>query len=137
MRNQSGFTLTEVLLATAVTGSAMAAAYQWMQRSQDDTNLTIAAQHHKMVMEAGAEYIKDHQATVLAGSTATSPYKITVAMLIAAKKLPDGFNPVNNFGQTQCVLVLQPATNNPVQLTVSEGGTELSDFQLARAVMTH
>ena len=131
---QKGFTLTEVLLATVVTGSAMAAAYQWMQRSQDDTNLTIAAQHHKMVMEAGAEYIKDHQATVLAGSTATSPYKITVAMLIAAKKLPDGFNPVNNFGQTQCVLVLQPATNNPVQLTVSEGGTELSDFQLARAV---
>lgn len=131
---QIGSTLIEVLLATVVMGSGLTAAYQWMSRSQEETNLTITAQHHKMVNDAATEYVRDNLATVMAGATATTPYKITVAMLITGGKLPSGYSAVNNYGQTQCVLVLEPSPNTPVILTVSEGGTALSDYQLAKVV---
>ncbi|WP_083460621.1 shufflon system plasmid conjugative transfer pilus tip adhesin PilV [Gulbenkiania mobilis] len=133
-KTQNGSTLLEFLLASAVLGTMVTAGYQWMNRSQEDTDLSIAAQHHKLVFEAATEYVRENQSTIIASATPTTPYKITVATLIAAGKLPSGYNPVNNFGQTQCVLVLEPSANTLATLVVSEGGTTMTDFQLARAV---
>ncbi len=133
-KSQSGSTLLEFLLASAVLGTMVTAGYQWMNRSQEDKDLSIAAQHHKLVLNAATEYVRENQSSIIAAATPTTPYKITVAALIAAGKLPSGYNPVNNFGQTQCVLVLEPSVNTLATLVVSEGGTAMTDFQLARAV---
>ncbi len=132
--SQRGSTLLEFLLASAVLGTMVTAGYQWMNRSKEDKDLSIAAQHHKLVLNAANEYVRENQSSIIATATPTTPYKITVAALIAAGKLPSGYNPVNNFGQTQCVLVLEPSANTLATLVVSEGGTAMTDFQLARAV---
>jgi hypothetical protein len=125
-KKQAGLLLLEVLagliiLASIITGIAM-----MINRSSEDTQAAIAAQHLRTVGDAAAAYIRNNLPSILKRADADTPVLIKVSDLQLAKNLPDNFSSTNAYQQQTCVLVLQPdPIGKPGQVTamvVTEGG---------------
>lgn len=128
-----GFTLLEIMVALAISTLAIIAMMQVMERSANVTAARAAASHARTVIEASNSYIADNYATLLATATATTPATVTPAQLATGGYLPPGFNPVNGFGQTFSVRVLEPTAGRLSALVVTTGGDVL-DGQMRRRV---
>ncbi|MRK19121.1 shufflon system plasmid conjugative transfer pilus tip adhesin PilV [Pseudomonas sp. JG-B] len=118
--------LTVSALVAAGTASA------WLFYLDHQANLQ-AGEHAKVVLDAGARYLKDNQAAVLAAATPTTPAVITVAMLLNTNYLPMGFSDQNSYGQTYSIRALEPQPNVLQTLLVTTGGQAISE-QNIRAI---
>ncbi|MDN0082471.1 shufflon system plasmid conjugative transfer pilus tip adhesin PilV [Crenobacter sp. SG2305] len=136
LHRQAGVTLNEFLFASALFSVAMIPVLKNINSSQLDTKLALVAQQHKQFLSAVEQDVKDNYATLTATAGPTTPVTIKVSDLITSKYLPSGFSATNNYGQTQCAVVLQPSANNLAVMTFSEGGTAMTDKELgATAVL--
>lgn len=124
-KSMRGFTLIEVLAALAIGAMMMLGLSELINNSLDDVKAQQTAAHQAQVTSAAAQYIKDKYTDLVASATATNPAKITVEMLRDAKYLSSNFELKNAYGQTPCVLVLEPDTNKLDALVVTEGGNEI------------
>lgn len=128
---QTGVTLLEVVLALGILAFVTVGLNQLSDRFADDTKSTVAAGQVRTFGEAAKSYIKDNYAAVQAVATTTSPALIDVPTLIAAGKLPAGYQNKNAFDQSTCALVLEPTANRLQAMVISEGGTALGDPSLS------
>ena len=92
----------------------------------EEYRMNVAAGQAMTVQKAVNRYIADRQATVAAGSSATTGYTLTVPMLVSAGYLPDGYAPTNAYTATYRTLIFQPATNKFHTMTFLSGGSTLS-----------
>jgi len=127
---QRGVTLIEVLASLTVIAALTAGVARLMDQYGDDTKSAITAQHISAVGMAAQAYIKDNYAAIQAAATPTTPALITVPMLVATGYLSAGYSTTNNYGQSTCVLVLEPTANMLNGLVVTEGGTTINDITL-------
>jgi len=127
---QRGVTLIEVLASLTVIAALTAGVARLMDQYGDDTKSAITAQHISAVGMAAQAYIKDNYAVIQAAATPTTPALITVPMLVATGYLSPGYSTANNYGQSTCVLVLEPTANMLNGLVVTEGGTTINDLTL-------
>src|SRR5947209_2495041 len=84
------------------------------------------------------KYISANYAALSALATATTPVAIPVNTLkgIPAGSIPylsSSFTATNSYGQTPCVLVLQPSAGKLDALVVTEGGSSMGAQSLAYA----
>lgn len=124
-RNQSGFTLLEMLIVIGLASILSVILGTIANDSQRNVKEQNTAQYQKRVMAATSAWIKDNYSTVTATATTTTPHKLNVATLVAANYLPAGYSSVNPYNQTTCILTLEPAANKLETVVVTEGGVEI------------
>ena len=95
----------------------------------------VAAGQARTVQTAVNKYISDNATTISASATETSPFTLTVPMLISANYLPAGYSSMNNFSATYQTKILQPGTGKFHVMTFLTGGVELNLSQ-ARNIAT-
>lgn len=134
--HQAGLTLIEVILGLSILSMVTIGLNQLADRWADDTKNTVAASQVRTFGEAVKSYIKDNYAAVQAVATSTTPAIIDVPTLIAAQKLPTGYQRSNAYAQTTCALVLQPAANRLQGMVITEGGKTVGDPSLAAVAST-
>jgi len=134
---QRGFTLVEVLGALAIGVVMMVGLVALIVRSMDDTKGQQASLHQAQVTAAAAKYIRQNYDTLRTAATATNAVAVTVAQLKAARLLSDSFVATNSYGQTACVLVLQPDPGKLEALVVTEGGAQAIPVKDIGAVAAH
>lgn len=127
---QKGVTLAEFALTMAVLGGLMSVLLAMVNQDTDKARAITAGTHTGLVLKAAQAYINDNPATVLAGATSTTPHKITIATLKTGGYLPSNFSATNGYGQTACVLALEPTANNIEAMVVTEGGTAIPEIPL-------
>ena len=137
IRLQRGFTLVEVLGALAIGVVMMVGLVALIARSMDDTKGQQASLHQAQVTAAAAKYIRQNYDTLRTAATATNAVAVTVAQLKAARLLSDSFVATNSYGQTACVLVLQPDPGKLEALVVTEGGAQAIPVKDIGAVAAH
>jgi hypothetical protein len=93
----------------------------------NDTRATVTAGQLKQIADATQSYIQQNFAAVEAVATASSPAVITTAMLQAENDLPAAIQPINPYGQTWEVQVLQPTPGNLQALVLSLGGSTIPE----------
>lgn len=128
---QAGVTLMEVVLALAILATVTVGLNQLSDRFSDDTKNTVAAGQVRTFGEAAKSYIKDNYAAVQGVATATIPALIDVPTLIAAGRLPVGYQNSNVFAQSTCALVFEPAANRLQAMVITEGGNSIGDSSLS------
>jgi type II secretory pathway pseudopilin PulG len=133
---QAGLTLLELILGLAILATVTVGLNQLADRWADDTESSIAASQVRTFADAARSYIKDNYAAVQGVATASAPAIIDVATLIAAGKLPVGYQNRNAFAQATCALVLEPTANRLQAMVITEGGKLLGDPSLATVAST-
>ena len=133
-QRQRGVTLLEVLLSLLLLSAVLTGVVELLNRYTDEVKTSVAAQHLAAIGEAATAYIKDNYGAVAAAATSTVPAVITVPMLTATGYLPAGFSATNNFQQTVCALVLEPAANDLAGLVIAQGGQTIDDVTLGGIV---
>lgn len=93
------------------------------------TNVQTAATASQMLVfdKAALKFVEDRAAALIQQATASVPVSVTPAMLINGGYLPAGFSPMNAFGQTWLLQVLQPSPNTLQALVTSQGGRPITD----------
>lgn len=129
-KKQLGLTLIEGIATLGVLSAVLALAATLTDNYLKDTKALATAQHVRMVGEGSRSYVKDNFAALQAIATATQPAVIPVSAL--TNYLSPGFNSVNGYGQTTCILVLKPAANTLNALVVTTGGTTIDDLTLGQ-----
>ena len=124
--------MMELVLGLSVLAMVTVGLNQLADRWSEDTRNTVAASQVRTFGEAAKSYIKDNYAAVQAVATATAPAIIDVPTLIAAGKLPTGYQNSNAFGHATCALVLEPAPDRLQAMVITEGGTVVGDPSLAQ-----
>lgn len=127
---QAGVTLLEVMLSLGVIAMVTVGLNQLSDRFSDDTKSSVEAGQVRTFGEATKSYIKDNYAAVQSVATATAPALIDVPTLIAAGKLPTGYQSINAYGRSTCALVLEPTANRLQAMVITEGGAALGDVSL-------
>jgi prepilin-type N-terminal cleavage/methylation domain-containing protein len=122
MRGQNGFSVLEVLIGLAVVALISIPLVQQANQSTELVQNRIAAEQLTLVANGGASYLKANYATINAAATTTTPVATTVSSLVAAGYLNTGFQAVNAFGQTACLLTLKNAAGQLESIVVTEGG---------------
>nr|WP_246312310.1 shufflon system plasmid conjugative transfer pilus tip adhesin PilV [Aquabacterium terrae] len=130
-RRSRGFTLIEILAALAIGALMTAGLVKLLLSSIEDTRGTQAALHQGRVTAAAQRYITTKRDVLLASATAVAPARVTVADLKTAGFLSTSLQATNAFGQTPCVLVLQPSAGVLEALVVTEGGVAVPQKDLA------
>ncbi len=125
---QRGLTLLELMGVLAVAGAFLAGLGFLTQQWSGKIRAGNAAVWHKTLNTAAAAYIKANYAALQATATATTPAVVNIATLKAGNYLSANFSTVNSYGQTGCVLVLEPVAGRLEAMVVGEGGTALTDF---------
>lgn len=135
-RMQQGTTLVEMLGALAV-GAMLMATIVSMQMDADKAKLALYLQRQqKIVADAAAAYVNANWQTltdrIAAVTTADKVLQIPVSEIVTAGYLPSGDLPggwqaVNAFGQTQCLLVASNGATPKglAALLVTGGGREI------------
>lgn len=118
---QHGFTLIETLAALALAVILAMGVSQLVLGAVEDNKAQQTGQHQQRVAAAATKYLEANHGTLLTTATATSPVPVTVAQLQAAGFLSNAVEPANPYGQTPCLLVLQPTAGRLEALLVSEG----------------
>jgi prepilin-type N-terminal cleavage/methylation domain-containing protein len=117
-----GFTLLEMLAALAIAAALTAGLVKLVLDSSNDARGQQAAQHQQRVAQAASRYIAANYAALVAAATTTKPAKVTTANLVTGGFLPASHQSANAYGQTPCLLVLQPSAGKLEALLVTEGG---------------
>lgn len=120
--SQKGISTLEVLIGLAVLALMSIPLVQQANSSSELVQNRVAAEQLTLVANAGAAYLKANYATVNAAATTTTPVATTVATLITGGFLNTGFEAVNPFGQTACLLTLRNASGQLESIVVTEGG---------------
>jgi prepilin-type N-terminal cleavage/methylation domain-containing protein len=124
-----GFTLVEMLAALAIAAMMIVGLTELIDGSLEDSRGQQASLYQSQVTEAAAKYVGANYDALLGSAQADAP---AVVDLDALKSyLPTGFNAANAYGQTPCVLVLQPAPGKLDALVVTEGGRPVPAKNLA------
>ena len=121
-RRQSGFTLLEMLITLTVIGILMPIAYQIWYAGFIEEQQSHAADQLRQVNAAADAYVKRHFETLLASASLASGPQITVAQLVDAGLLPDGFRNSNIWGQSYEIYVRSPHENTLNTITIARGG---------------
>lgn len=127
----AGMTLLEVILGLAILAMVTIGLNQLADRWSADTKDTVTASQTRTFGDAVRSYVKDNYAAVQAVAGVTSPAIIDVPTLIAAQKLPTGYQNRNAYGQSTCALVLEPTADRLQAMVITEGGAALGDPSLA------
>jgi hypothetical protein len=129
--SQSGITLIEVIASLSLMSFVLLGMAAMTTQLFDNTKSLTAAEHTRLIGDAATLFIEDNFAAIAVIATPVIPDKIGVPALIAGGYLPAGFNPANAYGQTACVVVLEPAINQLEALVVTTGGQTVIDGDLA------
>src|SRR5687767_15085116 len=116
-----GFTLIEMLAVLAVAALLAVGLAQLVLSAMEDSKGQQAGQHQQRITAAAARYLAANHATLASIATATAPARVTVAELQAAGFLSSAIEAANPYGQTPCMLVLQPTPGKLEALLVTEG----------------
>lgn len=119
--HRRGFTLIEMLAALAIAALLAVGLVQLILSAMADNKGQQAAQHQQRVAAAAAKYLAANHTALAATATATLPARVTVAQLQTAGFLPTSQQPTNAYGQTPCMLVLEPSAGKLEALLVTEG----------------
>lgn len=130
LARQAGITLVEVVASLAIIAAASVGLVVMSDTYAEDAKASVTAGQLRSFGNAAQSYIKDNYAAVQAVATDTAPAMVDAATLVAAGALPSDFATRNSFGQTMCVLVLEPTAGRLQALVVSEGGRSIDDLSL-------
>ncbi|MDP3310470.1 MAG: shufflon system plasmid conjugative transfer pilus tip adhesin PilV, partial [Polaromonas sp.] len=130
LARQAGITLVEVVASLAIIAAASVGLVVMSDTYAEDAKASVTAGQLRSFGKAAQSYIKDNYAAVQAVATDTAPAMVDAATLVAAGALPSDFATRNSFGQTMCVLVLEPTAGRLQALVVSEGGRSIDDLSL-------
>ncbi|MDP2449570.1 MAG: shufflon system plasmid conjugative transfer pilus tip adhesin PilV [Polaromonas sp.] len=130
LARQAGITLVEVVASLAIIAAASVGLVVMSDTYAEEAKASVTASQLRSFGNAAQSYIKDNYAAVQAVATDTAPAMIDAATLVAAGALPSDFATQNSFGQTMCVLVLEPTAGRLQALVVSEGGRSVDDLSL-------
>lgn len=130
-KRQRGFTLHEAIGALFIAAMLTMGLSTMINTSLDDTKAQQAALHQAQVVSAASKYIAANYDVISGTATATNPHIIQISDLRDAGSLSAGFANTNAYGQTPCVLVLQPAAKKFDVLIVTEGGNPIPDKNIA------
>lgn len=119
---QRGFTLLELLSALAIGAMMMVGVATLIDTSLDDTKAQQAGQYQEQVTTAASKYIADNYLALVALAEPARPATVTLDALRTGGYLAANFPNINSYGQTPCVLVLEPAANRLDALVVTEVG---------------
>lgn len=117
-----GFTLIETLAALALAAILAVGVSQLVLTAVEDNKGQQTGQHQQRVAAAAGKYLAANHATLLTTATPTTPVPVSVAQLQAAGFLSTTIEVTNPYGQTPCLLVLQPTAGRLEALVVTEGG---------------
>jgi prepilin-type N-terminal cleavage/methylation domain-containing protein len=131
---QRGVTLLEIIAAIALMSLLLIGLTQITQQSANDQRNTLVAEHLRRISDAARAYTRDNFGTIAAAASPTTPAYVSVATLAAGGYLPPNFAATNSYGQSVCVLVLEPVANRLQAIVVSEGGTAIPDVDLGAIV---
>lgn len=119
---RSGFTLLELLAALALASVLGIALAQVNQSFLADSTGRQAALYQQRLAEAAAKYLAAHRDELLGSATAAAPSVVSIEQMRTAGLLAGNIEPTNAYGQTPCLLVLQPDAGQLEALLVTEGG---------------
>ncbi|MDR5726925.1 MAG: shufflon system plasmid conjugative transfer pilus tip adhesin PilV [Terriglobia bacterium] len=105
----------------------------WTVSANRTVSQTALAQQAAIFNTAAQKYITENSGLLYATATATTPIIVTAATLQADGFLPTTFSPVDLYGQTWELQVLQPTAGTLTSVTLTTGGTPLKDGQAAEA----
>lgn len=123
-----------VLFAAVIGMMSIPTINGFVKNNQENISASAAAAQQSAFNAAVAAYVKQNATAIQAVADATTPATITVAMLQASgvDLLPQGFNPVNIYGQTLQAQVLEPTPGNLQVLSYSIGGDALPDARASK-----
>jgi prepilin-type N-terminal cleavage/methylation domain-containing protein len=127
---QRGFTLYELLGALAIATIMMVGVSAMIDSSLEDSKGQQTALYQSQVSSAAAKYISKHYAELTASASAAVPVSINLSALQQDGFLSSNFSTSNAYGQTPCVLILQPTPNKLDALIVTEGGAAIPNKQI-------
>jgi type II secretory pathway pseudopilin PulG len=130
-KRQNGISLIEALGALFVGALMLVGLSAMINSTLDDTKAQQVALYQAQVASAAAKYITANYDAVVAAAGATVPHTISVNTLKSTGFLSSSFQDKNAYGQTPCVLVLEPTTNKLDALIVTEGGTDIPTKDIA------
>jgi type II secretory pathway pseudopilin PulG len=127
---QHGATIIEMIMVMALMSSVIGSAAYIMSNFSNSSKSAIVAQQMQLIGNAATNYINNNPNT-FSTATATAPVMLTVPTLVSANYMSSSnFSNVNAFGQSMCILVLQPTAGVYNALLVSEGGQAVPAAQL-------
>jgi type II secretory pathway pseudopilin PulG len=127
---QHGATIIEMIMVMALMSSIIGSAAYLMSNFSNSSKSAIVAQQMQLIGNAATNYINNNPNT-FSTATATAPVMLTVPTLVSANYMSSSnFSNVNAFGQSMCILVLQPTAGVYNALLVSEGGQAVPAAQL-------
>ena len=135
MRNgyQSGFTLIEMVVVTAISAMVISALIGVGARHAENMTADSVGQHALVAARAASAYVAANTPALIATSGPTTPTVVSMATLSAGNYLPAGFSAVNSAGQTLQLNVIEPAPNNLLAVVVGVGGQPMNDGAVKRA----
>ena len=127
-----GIALIEAMAAVMIAGVMVVGVTMLNQRSNEDLRAQVAAEHMAAVGQAANVFMRENFAIVAGNATATQAHLILIDDLTASGHLPQGFSRVNAYGQSVCVIVIEPtATPNRLHaMVVAQGGSSINDATL-------
>ncbi|RJF92789.1 shufflon system plasmid conjugative transfer pilus tip adhesin PilV [Noviherbaspirillum saxi] len=125
MRTEHGFSLVEMLGALAVGAIMTAGAAGLVDGYLEEGKGRQAALYQSRVTEAARKYISANTAALQTAAGATTPAVVALSALKTKGHLESDVQPVNAYGQTPCVLVVQPTAGRLEALVVTEGGRDI------------
>lgn len=126
----SGFTLVELIVSLGLVAIALTGLTVVLNDLNTAQRNALTGHQMKLIGEAGRAYIRDNLGTIASTASATTPYLIPVSTLVSSSYALTGSSSTNAYGQSMCILVLQPTTGNYEAMLVSEGGTAVSDMDI-------
>ncbi len=136
-RQSRGFTLFECILCAAILGIGTLILADAVSQEGHVRQARLAAEHMRIFSSAMRGYIRENAESLLKDADGETPILVKASTLTETGFLPSTFSSQNIYGQSVCALLLKsPSTQVAAinALVVSEGGTALSDAQLASVV---
>lgn len=131
-KNQSGFTLLEMIVVIGLMAIGMILIYTMMANSAERERETVAASHMRRIVDAADRYISDNYAALIATADATTPAILTPATLRSAQYLGNQVGDLNPYGQTYEIRVLEPTAGRLQALIITNGGQGVPEGSLRR-----
>jgi prepilin-type N-terminal cleavage/methylation domain-containing protein len=135
-RTERGFTLIEILMATALGSLILASGSKFMYDRVEDIKDQATAQYQQKMTVASERFINDNLATIASTLTINGPARAYPLTTIRdAGYLSSGMTPTNPYRQTPCLVVRRlpdSGTGTPrlEALVTTEGGTAIPEVRV-------